>query len=407
MTLCYQEPSYCVEERALRSNELVTNLPPESKEKWAKYSEARTVEEKLAALREFYSSIPKHKGTSKLRANIKRQISNLRHQMEEKKTRARRGGRGWFIEKQGAAQIVLLGLANSGKSTLLSKITNARPVVSSFPFATMKPEVGIYNHGEVPFQLIDTPSLQAVRDVGSNPQILGLARNADGLIIVLDLSVDPVEQFNVICEELDESGIIIMDSSTRIEFIRSSDDTQVKVSGKLLDCTKEDVRRLLNSYRIRSGLVKIGGYATLDQIEDLIFKNTVYRPAVIVANKMDVQRSSSDFNRLLESVSGGLRVLPFSCFKDGSFNQLGETLFSVLGIIRVYTKNPNRSSRASAPITVRKDTTVIEIARIIHSRLSRNFRYARVWGRSVKHDGQHVGQNHVLVDGDIVEVHCR
>jgi len=390
-------------------DELVTNLPPESKEKWAKYSEARTAEEKSTALREFYSSIPKHKGTSKLRANIKRQISNLRHQIEEKKAKARKGGRGWFIEKQGAAQIVLLGLANSGKSTLLSKITNARPAVSSFPFTTVKPEVGIYNFGDVSFQLIDTPSLQvkAVRDVGFNPQIFGLARNADGLIVVLDSSTDAVEQFNLICEELDESGISIMDSGAQIEFIRSSDDTQVKISGKLSDCTEEDVRRLLNSYRIRSGLVRIGGYATLDQIEDAIFKNTIYRPTVIIANKMDAQRSSSDLNRLLEPVSEKVRVLPFSCSKDGGVDQLGKALFSVLGIIRVYTKNPNRSSRAPVPITVRKDTTVIEIARIIHSRLSRNFRYARVWGRSVKHDGQHVGQNHVLVDGDTVEVHCR
>ncbi len=395
--------------RVLRSDKLVTNLPPESKEKWAQYSEARTVEEKLFALREFYSSIPKHKGTSKLRANVKRQISNLRRQMEEKKTKSRRGGRGWFIEKQGAAQLVLLGLPNSGKSTLLSRVTNAKPVVSSLPFATLRPEVGIYNYGDVSFQLVDTPSLQAKsdRDVGFNSQILGLARNADGLIIVLDLSADPAGQLNVICKELDESGIVIGDSSVHIEFIRSSDDTQVKVSGKLLDCIEEDVRRLLNSYRIRSGLIKIGGCATLDQIENAIFKNTVYRSAVIVANKIETHGSRSSLDQLLESVDGGLGVLPFSCSRDENFDRLGETLFSVLGIIRVYTKNPNRPSRSPLPITVKKDTTVIEIARIIHSRLSRNFKYARVWGRSAKHDGQHVGQNHVLMDRDTVEVHCR
>lgn len=386
---------------------MVTNLPPESKEKWAKYSQAQTIEEKLTALNEFYSSIPKHKGTSKLCANVKRQISVLRHQMEEKKSKTSGRGKGWFVEKQGAAQLVLLGMASSGKSTFLSRITNAKPLISGVAFTTIEPGVGIYEYGNVSFQIIDTPSLQAgaTEGTGFGSQVLGLARNADGLIIVLDLANNAVEQFNIIRRELDQFGILISDSKAQIEFIRSPDDTQIKVSGKLLNCTEEDISRLLSSYRIRSGLVKITGFATLGQIEDAIFRNTVYRPTVIVANKLDTQDSRSNLDSLLKSVTGGLRILPLSCSQDESFDQLGDALLSVLNIVRVYTKNPNSSIHSSIPITVKRGTTVIQVARIIHSRLFKNFKYARVWGSSVRYDGQRVGQIHVLADGDIVEIH--
>jgi hypothetical protein len=219
------------------------------------------------------------------------------------------------------------------------------------------------------------------------------------------LSNKAVEQFNAIRKELDEFGILISDSKAQIEFIRSPDDTQIKISGKLLNCTEEDVTRLLSSYRIRSGLVKITGSATLDQIEDVIFRNTVYRPAVIVASKLDAQGSRSNLDSLLRSVTGGIRVLSLSCSQDEKFDQLGDALLSVLDIIRVYTKNPNSSTHSSIPITVKKGTTVIQIARIIHSRLFKNFRYARVWGSSVRYDGQRVGQTHILADRDIVEIH--
>lgn len=392
-----------------RSDELVTNLPPESKEKWAQYSKAYTIEEKLVALKEFYSSIPKHKGTSRLRADVRRKISILRRQIDEKKTRKGGKGRSWFVEKQGAAQIVLLGLANSGKSTLLSRITNVKPLVSSVPHFTMEPRVGVFFYTDISFQIIDTPSIHVgvARGAGLGPQILGLARNADGIIIVLDLSSDPVEQLDVVRRELDEFGIQIVPSEAQIEFIGVSDDSQVKVSGKLLNCTEEDVRRLLDSYGIRAGLIKIGGGATLEQIEDTILRNTVYRPTVIVANKFDVKNSSLNLERLLTIVKGEIEILPVSCFQDELHDKLGEYLVSVLDIVRVYTKNPNSSTPSSIPITVKKGTKVLQVARMIHSRLSRDFRYARIWGRSAKYDGQRVGENHTLADGDTLEIHCK
>ena len=388
---------------------MVTNLPPESKEKWAKYSQATTIEEKLTALRDFYSSIPKHKGTSKLCANIKRQISALRHQIEAKKrTKSRGKGRGWFVEKQGAAQIALIGLANSGKSTLLSKTTNAKATASSLPYETMEPKVGIYFYGDVPFQLIDTPSLQvgAAGGSGLGPQILALARNADGLMIVLDLSADAVEQLNLICGELEESGIQISGSATQIEFNRESGETQIKVSGKLLDCTEEDVRRLLNSYGIRSGLVKIGGCAKLEQIEDLLLKNTVYKPTVVVANKADFRDSRDELKKLSKILSGEIGLVSLSCYRDEDFSELGKALFSVLDIVRVYTKNPSHSSESPLPITIKNGATVVQVAGMIHTTLSRDFKYARVWGQSVRHDGQRVGKHHILADGDTIEIHC-
>jgi len=389
---------------------LVTNLPPESKEKWKIYTQARTDEEKLIALRDFYSSIPKHKGTSNLCANTKRQISILRNRIEEKrkrKTGGRRGG--WFIEKQGAAQLVLLGLPNSGKSSLLSGITNANPTISGVPYTTVKPEAGMYSCGDLSFQLIDAPSLQigAARGVGFGPQVLGLARNADGLIIVLDISSNLVEQFNTICGELDDFGILIETLETQIEFIKRPYDDGVRISGNLVNCTEEDVRRLLDSYRIKSGLIKIRGSANLDQIEDAILRDTVYKPAVIVANKVDVGDAESKLEIFRQRVDHRFEVIPYSYSQGKTVDRLCDSLISILDIIWVYTKNPRNSRRSSVPIIVNKGTTVIQIAEMIHSRLFKNFKFARIWGKSVKHNGQHVGKDHVIADGDTVEIHCR
>jgi ribosome-interacting GTPase 1 len=154
-------------------------------------------------------------------------------------------------------------------------------------------------------------------------------------------------------------------------------------------------------------LIKIGGGATLEQIEDAILRNTVYRPTVIVANKVDLGNSSHNLERLTTILKGELETLSFSCIQDRSLDQLGKSLVSVLDIVRVYTKNPNSSTPSSIPITVKKGTKVVQVARMIHSRLSRDFKYARIWGRSAKYDGQRVGENHTLLDGDTLEIHCK
>jgi ribosome-interacting GTPase 1 len=138
---------------------MVTNLPAEAKAKWAEVTAARSIEEKIRLMREFLSLVPKHKGTDKLVANVKRRIAELERELERSKTRKRGGGFGFAIPKEGAGQIVILGPPNVGKSSLLAAVTNAKPEISPLPFTTQKPIPGMMQFEDVQFQLVEVPAI--------------------------------------------------------------------------------------------------------------------------------------------------------------------------------------------------------------------------------------------------------
>ena len=137
-----------------------TNLPAEAKDKLKKLSFARTPEEKIDRFQEFLSIVPKHKGTEKLRAQIKTKLAILKREIYEKKhSKAGIGKSKFFVEKQGDAQIVILGPTNVGRSSLLSILTNAKVEISHYPYTTKKPIPGMFKYLELQFQLVEAPAL--------------------------------------------------------------------------------------------------------------------------------------------------------------------------------------------------------------------------------------------------------
>ncbi|RLF15509.1 MAG: GTP-binding protein [Thermoprotei archaeon] len=378
-----------------------TNLPPEARAKWAKTLEARTPEEKLRALQEFLSSIPEHKGTSKLRAHVKHQIAVLRRLIAEQKARKRGGGPTFSIEKEGAAQVVLLGFTNSGRSSLLRSLTNAKPEVSDKPFTTERPVPGMMRYEDLQFQIVEAPAL---RGLERDSQTLSLARNADALIIVVDLAEDPVAQLSAIVGELKDAGIMVLRPRATVEVERqSSGGIKVVVIGRLIDCSEQDVAKLIASYGLRHALVKVMGEASLDDVEDYLLRRPVYKPTLIVANKIDLPGALDKLKKLQEAVAGKLTVIPASAKSGVDVNRLGRSLFQALDIIRVYTKEPG-APPSKEPLVVKRGSTVLDVAEKLHSRLSRNFKYAKVWSNRLPFSPQRVGPSFVLEDGDIVEI---
>jgi hypothetical protein len=177
--------------------------------------------------------------------------------------------------------------------------------------------------------------------------------------------------------------------------------------GRLVDCTIRDVEELLRSYRVMDAVVKIYGDATLDEVEEAIFENTVYKPAVTVANKIDLEGSETNLKRLEAYVGNKLPIVAVSCEKGYGLEKLGEALFKTLGIIRVYTKEPSEREFSKKPFILRKGATVHDLAKNIHSDFSENFSFAKVWAKRLVFSPQKVGSAFVLEDGDIVEVHMR
>ncbi len=272
-----------------------TNVTAEFVHAQSRYISAKTREEKMAALEEMLATVPKHKGTEHLQAEIRSKLAKLRVQ---KISKAARGS--ISVSKEGDAQIAIIGPTQAGKSSLLSKLTNAKPKISDIPFTTTRPEVGVAEWKGVKFQLIEIPST-------FEPSMMSIAANSDGILVVLDPRHNLTEQ-------------------------------------------REKIRELFSKFRIRKPYVEIAGRTILDA------------------------------------------------------DQLKADIWKMLGLIRIYTKEPGKKPETKA-LVLKEGATIRKAASAIHKDFLKFFRFAKVWG-SAKYPGDRVGLGYHLKDGDILEIHA-
>jgi ribosome-interacting GTPase 1 len=322
-----------------------TNVPPQYKEAEARFRAAATVEEKIAALEEMLSIMPKHKGTDKLQADIKTRLAKLRRQTGKKG--ARRGA-SHMIPKEGAGQVALVGPPNGGKSSLVAKATRAVPKVAEYPYSTQDAVPGMMPYQDVGLQLIDLPP---VSQEHVEPWVFDLVRRADLLWLVV-------------------------------------------ASGSALDGL-EETRDLLLQKRIRvvpAGSPREEGGLDLE------------KEALLVVTGGDRPRSEDEVEALRDLLGDPWPVFLVSSLDGRGFEELARVTFEALDVMRVYTKEPGRPPDMEKPFTLERGATVGDLARAIHKDLSEQFKFAKVWGEAV-FDGQRVKPDHVLHDGDVVEVH--
>jgi ribosome-interacting GTPase 1 len=180
---------------------------------------------------------------------------------------------------------------------------------------------------------------------------------------------------------------------------------RIFVIGRLVESTSKDVETLLRSYGIKNAIVKIYGNATLDDVEDSIFESVVYRPALVVANKLDVEGARKNLIKLKNFTKDHLFVVPVSCKTGDGLRELGSRLFRCLEIIRVYTKEPDNKEPSSTPFILKKNSTLADLAKAIHSDFFKSLSFARVWAKRLPYSPRKVGLSFVLEDKDIVEMH--
>ena len=171
------------------------------------YRRAKTIPEKVAALQGMMSATPKHKGTDHLRADQRSKMARLVEDLEKPKQTSSGQPQPFAIRKEGAGQAILIGLPNAGKSYLLSRMTGAAAKIGGYPFTTQEPLPGILDAHNVPIQLVDTP---AINDRDMQTRLFSLLRNADLLVIVVDLSSDALAQMEEVTAELDEWGYLLL-----------------------------------------------------------------------------------------------------------------------------------------------------------------------------------------------------
>jgi small GTP-binding protein len=321
------------------------NLPPHYFEAERVYRQAKTPQEKIAALEEMLAIMPKHKGTDHLKADLRRKIAKLT-QSADKKTATQRAS--MVIPKEGAAQVVIIGLPNAGKSQLVASLTNASPQVAEYPFTTNTAVPGMIEFENIQIQLIDTPPLVANSTEGwLHPTLI----RADALLLIVDLSADPLIQVEDIVAELG---------------------------------------------RMRIGI----GSGEADEETDQLYQ----KKSMIVGNKIDLDEAEENYADLQAMYQDQLAVVAVSASKGTGLEELKRQIFQMLAIIRIYTKTPGEKPDLTDPIILERGSTLEDAATEVHKDFQARLKYARLWG-SGKHDGIMVKKDHVLQDGDIVELH--
>ena len=371
----------------------------------------RNPEERLRLMGEFLGLVPKHKGTEKLCRQVKRQMAQIRDEQEKQRRQqqARKGSApSYYVQKAGAAQIAVIGPPNAGRSSLLRVVTNSSVEVTAWPFGTTVPTPGMLPYLDIQFQLVEIPPIVEGSSEGRADGFMNLSstRNADGIIIVVDLADDPAGNYLMVAEELENARILTAEPPGEVEIERRGHgrDIQFIWEGELDGCTSEEVVALLGEYRIKSALLRIRGRVTLDVVEGAIFGNVVYRPTLVLANKADLGYVQGTVDQLKEAAAP-LQVGVCSFQKTRGLQEaLGKKLFELLGIVRIYTKEPG-SEPAKEPVVARGSVTVGELARMIHNDFYERFKYARIWGPSANFDNEKVGLDRELKDGTVVQLY--
>ncbi|MCS7191721.1 MAG: TGS domain-containing protein [Armatimonadetes bacterium] len=325
------------------------NLTPEYLQAEEDFRKATTVEEKIEALQRMLALLPKHKGTERIQADLKRRLAKLKEM--EQQQRAKRGGSAdpFYIPRHGAGQVVTIGFPNVGKSLLLSVLSGVQLEVADYPYTTQRPYPVMMTYENLQIQLVDTPPI--VDEV--EPAFAGMVRRADEALLIVDLSTDN-------CFEQAEA-----------------------------------LMKGLEARRLR--LVK-------EPKEDKPENPIVERAAILVGNKLDALEAEERFVLLQETYRDRLAMIAVSAKEKIGLDELKRMIFENLRIIRVYSKPPGKEPQLDKPFVLKKGATILDFAGEVHREFPERLKYAKVWG-SAEFPGQPVSKDFLLQDGDIVELH--
>lgn len=325
------------------------NLPPQYFETEKKLKTAKTPQEKIDILEELLSLVPKHKGTEKLQALLKTKIAKLKSSIQKRPKIARHGPT-HQVEKSGAGQIVLVGLPNAGKSSLIQSLTNAHPEIAEYPFTTRVPSPAMMIYENIQVQLVDTPPITPEYMEVWYPELI---KAADGILLVLDLGISgQADVFGVIQKKLAEK---------RIEFVSKEGESSPEA-------------------------------------------NVFQKKTLIAANKMDLPQAAENLVALESGLPQELKISPVSASDGDNLGTLKEDIFILLDILRVYSKVPGKKVEYNEPFVFRKGSNLMDMAKAVHKDFAQKLKYARIWGKN-KYQGQKVNRDYILEDEDIIELH--
>ncbi len=334
------------------------NLTPQYLAAEQRFKDAVTTQDKIEALEEMMAVMPKHKGTEKLQADLRRRLAKLRTE-GDKKHGAAKGASLYSVQREGAGQIILVGAPNVGKSSLLARLTHATPEIGDYPFTTRLPLPGMMPFEDIQIQLVDMPPIDRHF---YEPWMGSIVRHGDLALLIVDAGSDDV------LDEVDEVLHVLDGSKIRLEGKQAQESTD------------------------RSLPVEVS--------------------TLLAANKCDAPNAIDNRQILQEFYAVRFEILPVSAKSGEGLEHLRRRLFERLDVVRVYTKIPGKKADLSgAPYVLRRGSSVLDAARAVHRDFALSLRFAKIWSsdrsrRPVRFDGQMVERTHLLEDGDILELHA-
>jgi uncharacterized protein len=355
------------------------------------------IEEKLKELEDELARTQKNKATEYHIGILKAKIAALKREIiAPKKSGVRTGG--FDVKKSGDATVVFIGLPSVGKSTLLNALTGAKSKTASYAFTTLTCIPGVMEYNGAKIQLLDLPGVivGAKEGKGRGREVLAVARNADLVLILLDVFQPGI--LPKIKEELSGIGIRLDEPPPQIYLTKKlRGGVEISSTVKLTHLNEKMITGVLNEYGIHNGSIVFRQDATVEQLIDVLAANRRYTRSLVVLNKVDMV-SKEYLNKIR------FEFTPVSAEKSQNIEKLKSDIFDRLQMMRVYTKPRMDEADLTEPMMMRTGSTIAEACARLHRDLVRDFKYALVWGKSAKFPGQKVGLSHVLEDGDIFTI---
>ncbi|AEA47252.1 OBG GTPase family GTP-binding protein [Archaeoglobus veneficus] len=351
------------------------------------------IEAQIKALEEEIKRTPYNKATEHHIGRLKAKLARLREEAE--KRRKKGGGVQFSIKKEGDATVVLVGFPSVGKSTLLNVLTGAKSEVADYNFTTLKPVPGMLEYKGARIQIVDVPGLieGASKGRGRGKEVISAIRTADMILLVVD--VFNLHQIDVLKKELYEGGIRLNQRPPDVT-IKKKERGGIKITSTVpLSIGEDTIMEILREYRTHNADVLIREDVTIERLIDAIQGNRVYIPSLTVVNKID----------LMDVDVEGDDVVCISAQNRVNLDVLVERIYEKLEFIRIYLKPPGGKADEE-PLIMRRGAKVEDVCRKLHRGMLESFRYAKVWGKSVKFQGQRVGLDHVLEDGDVLTIYA-
>jgi len=358
------------------------------------------VPEKIKKIEEDLLRTQVNKHTERHIGILRAKLSKLRLEQEEQQARRSGSTMGYDVKKSGDGTIVLVGLPSVGKSTLLNVLTNAKSKVAAYQFTTLEVVPGVLDYNGARIQVLDLPGIiqGASSGKGLGKRVLAVARNADLILFVID--VFQPEARPLLEKELRLTGIRVDEEPPNVVIeTTTTGGISVVTQVKLTKMSVETVKDILRVYGMNSARVVIRQDITDEQLIDALLGTRVYIPSLNVLNKIDLVNAGFT-NELMAKLQ--YKFVPISAESNLNIEALKQEMYRRLDFIRIYMRRRSGETDYKEPMIVRNGSTVLQVCDKVHRKIKDDFRYALIWGKSVKFDGQRVGITHKLMDEDVL-----